>query len=178
MNTAAATPPDPSPAGVKRREGANPLRGWPQRVMHLLVVLAGWGLFFWGWHEVLGRPWDSRPLWWLILGSLVLLPLLTAAWILHNVGIHRRKGPRTGVRAVDESYRADWNGRPVKAQWGELANARLVVIQIEGEHKVYRPVGRPLPDASDAPAVPHTRRTRSRDDDAPPTAILPEGSTV
>ncbi|HWS75014.1 MAG TPA: hypothetical protein VN324_07725, partial [Quisquiliibacterium sp.] len=84
------------PADTTDRQRATTLRGWPQRLVHVAAVLAGWGLFVWGWHEVLGRPWESRALWWLIAGSLVVLPTFTVAWILHNVGINRRKGARTG----------------------------------------------------------------------------------
>ena len=178
MNPPAAHPPAPSASVPNDRQRASPLRGWLQRLVHVVAVSCGWVLFVWGWHEVLGRPWDMRPLWWLILGSLVLLPLLTGAWILHNVGIHRRKGPRTGVRRVDERYRADWNGREVHADWAELAHARLVVIEVEGERKRYRNAGSPRPASAPMPAASPAARPRIRQDDAPPTEILPEGSTV
>jgi hypothetical protein len=126
---------------VEARLGSTPLRGWPQRLLHLAVLVVGWGLFFWGWHDVLGQRWDTTALVWLIVGSLVLLPAMTIAWVLHNVGIHRRKGPRTGLRKVDETYRHDWNGREIRADFAALAHASVVVIDVEGEHKVYRAGG-------------------------------------
>lgn len=116
---------------------ATPLPGWPQRILHIVAVVAGWALFLWGWHEVLGQPWDTHALQWLIVGSLVVLPAVSAAWILHNLGIHRRKGPRTGVRKVDESYLHDWNGRSIHADFATLRNARIVVIDLHGQCKVY-----------------------------------------
>lgn len=177
-NPPAAVPPESRVHVPGERQRASPLRGWTQRLVHLVAVLCGWALFIWGWHEVLGRPWDIRPLWWLILGSLVLLPLLTGAWILHNVGIHRRKGARTGLRPVDESYRADWNGREVDADWTGLASARLVVIEIDGARKRFRHAGSPLPAAAPMPQAPPAGGRRAREDDAPPTEILPEGSTA
>jgi hypothetical protein len=127
-----------SAPAVEARQGPTPLRGWPQRLLHLAALVVGWGLFFWAWHDVLGKHWETEYLAWLVSGSLVVLPALTAAWILHNVGINRRKGPRKGMRDVDESYRSDWNGREVLADFAALARAPVVVIDVEGKRKVYR----------------------------------------
>jgi hypothetical protein len=128
-------------AGADARPSATRLSGWPQRLLHLAALVAGWGLFVWGWYDVLGQPWDTRTLTWLVVGSVIVFPVMTTAWVLHNVGIHRRKGPRTSVRPVDESYRADWNGREVGADPAALAGASIVVIDIQGERKHYRPAG-------------------------------------
>lgn len=128
-------------AAAEARLSPTPLRGWPQRLLHLAALAVGWGLFFWAWHDVLGQHWETRFLTWLVTGSLVILPLLTTAWVLHNVGIHRRKGPRTGLRKVEETYRHDWNGREVAADFAALARSSVVVIDVEGERKVYRAGG-------------------------------------
>jgi hypothetical protein len=128
-------------AATEARLGPTPLRGWPQRLLHLAALAVGWGLFFWAWHDVLGQHWETEFLKWLVTGSLVILPMLTTAWVLHNVGIHRRKGPRTGLRKVDETYRHDWNGREVSADFAALARANVVVIDVEGKRKVYRAGG-------------------------------------
>jgi hypothetical protein len=154
-------------AGAEARLSSTRLSGWPQRLLHLAAVALGWSLFVWGWYDVLGQPWDTTALRWLVLGSLVVLPAMTAAWIFHNVGIYRRKGPRTGVRPVDATYAHDWNGRPVAADFTALADASIVVIDIEGERKVYRSGGvRAVPwavkQASPAPAAPRP----ALDDDA------------
>jgi len=133
MTEPAATP--------EARLSPTPLRGWPQRLVHLAALVVGWALFFWGWYDVLGQHWDTTALIWLIVGSLVLLPVMTIAWVLHNVGIHRRKGPRTGLRKVDETYRHDWNGREIAADFAALARANVVVIDVEGKRKVYRAGG-------------------------------------
>lgn len=125
-------------AAVEARLSPTPLRGWPQRLMHLAALAVGWGLFFWGWHDVLGQHWNTTALVWLIAASLVLLPVVTVGWVLHNVKIHRRKGPRTGVRKVDETYRHDWNGREIAADFAALARASVVVVDVEGKRKVYR----------------------------------------
>jgi hypothetical protein len=128
-------------AAAAARLSPTPLRGWPQRLLHLAALAVGWGLFFWAWHDVLDQHWETEFLTWLVTGSLVVLPLLTTAWVLHNVGIHRRKGPRTGVRKVDETYRHDWNGREVAADFAALARASVVVIDVDGKRKVYRAAG-------------------------------------
>lgn len=126
---------------AEARLGPTPLRGLPQRLLHLAAVAVGWGLFFWAWHDVLGQRWETEFLTWLVTGSLVILPVLTTAWVLHNVGIHRRKGPRKGARKTDETYRHDWNGREVSADFAALARANVVVIDVEGKRKVYRAGG-------------------------------------
>lgn len=147
------------PAAVETRLSPTPLRSWPQRLLHLIALVVGWALFFWGWYDVLGQLWDTTALVWLIVGSLVLLPLMTVAWVLHNVGIHRRKGPRTGVRKVDETYQHDWNGREIAADFAALARASVIVIDVEGKRKVYR-AGGVLPTVQwTVTQTPHHRAT-------------------
>lgn len=157
---------DPA-ATTSARMRATPLPGWPRRLIHVAALAAGWALFAWGWHEVLGRPWDTDTLWWLIGGSLVVLPVLTIAWTLHNLGIHRRKGPRTGLRKVDDAYRRDWNGREIVADWPALSHAHLVVIEVDAERKRYR-VAAADPVAAPA-AGPRHRTPAGRTDGDHPT---------
>jgi hypothetical protein len=154
---------EPKTATGIDRFRATPLRGWKQRFAHVVALAVGWALFAWGWVDVLAQTWEIELLAWLIAGSVVTLPTITLAWILHNVGIHRRKGPRTRLRPVDEVYLRDWNGRAICADLPALALAHIVVIEIEGERKVYRPAGAP-----GAPViVPHTAH--------PPAANAPDG---
>ncbi len=142
------------------RQRSSALDSWPQRLVHVLAVLAGWAIFFWGWHKVLGQPLDNPTLRWLIIGSVVVLPTFTIAWVLHNVGIHRRKGPRRGSAAITHTYAVDWKGRPVRADWAALGSAQLVVIYVEGENKVYLMSGAPSVPRL-AAAQSHQRATRS-----------------
>jgi hypothetical protein len=131
------------PAAAKQTQlGATRLKGWRERVLHLAALAVGWAMFFWGWYDVSGQPWDTTVLKWLLGGSLVILPLFTIAWILHNVGIHRRKGPRTRLREVDDSYLHDWNGREICADLTTVRSAPIVVIRIEGGRKVYTAAGK------------------------------------
>ena len=152
------------------RFSPTPLRGWPQRLVHLVALIVGWGLFVWGWYDVLGQPWDTTALTWLIGGSAVVLPTLTLAWVLHNVGIHRRKGPRTSVRKVDETYRQDWNGREVSADLAALSRARIVIIDIEGKRKIYRPAGDRATPWAIARATHAAMDSTRRDEDPAETA--------
>lgn len=109
-----------------------------RKLIHLLVVVFGWIGFVWLWLLVAARPWESRGLVWLILGSLVIAPLVTGAWVLHNRSLYRRKGERQAVAAADTRYTRDWHGREVQADWRKLREARLVVIGIDGDRKLYR----------------------------------------
>ncbi|HMO44826.1 MAG TPA: hypothetical protein PKB14_02200 [Rubrivivax sp.] len=109
-----------------------------RKLAHLLVLALGWIGFVWMWLLVAARPWDSRVLVRLILGSLLLVPLLTGAWVLHNRSLHRRKGERRSVARADMSYAQDWHGRQVQADWSALHHSRVVLISVEGGRKLYR----------------------------------------
>lgn len=111
-------------------------KAW-QKLLHLLLNLLGWVLFvgFW-WHVLTTQEIDPRSILILIVGSLLVLPMVTLIWVLHNRGIHLRKGPRTSVRQVEELYAADWEGRRVHADWPVLKQARVVTISVDetGKH--------------------------------------------
>ena len=108
-----------------------------RKLLHLLVVVLGWVGFVWLWWLVAARPWESQRLVWLILGSLILAPLITGLWVLHNRALYKRKGERQAVAAADASYAHDWHGRTVQADWPSLQGARRIVVSVDGEHKRY-----------------------------------------
>jgi hypothetical protein len=118
---------------------------------HGLAIIAGWVLFFWGWHRVLAASPDFAELRLLMLGAAIVVPVVTVSWILHNRGIHRRKGPRRQVAAARLEYRVDFNGREIVADFRTLAPARRVHIVVEGTRKEYRE------DNGDTPAGPAHR---------------------
>lgn len=124
----------PHAATQRERAGA---RGALRRLAHLLLVVLGWVGFVWMWTLVASRPWDSRGLVWLIVGSLIVMPLLTAAWVLHNRSLHRRKGERRAVASADMDYAHDWHGRSVQADWSALRRSRIVLIEGDDQHKRY-----------------------------------------
>jgi hypothetical protein len=107
------------------------------KLVHLLVVVLGWAGFAWMWLLVSARPWESQRLMWLIVGSLVVVPILTAAWVMHNSAIHRRKGERQAVAAADMRYEHDWHGRAVQADWATLRRSRLVLVSLDGQRKIF-----------------------------------------
>jgi hypothetical protein len=73
-----------------------------------------------------------------LLLAAVSLPV-NFAWILYNVGIFHRKGPRTGRPATDFDYAAEWTGRPVQADWRAVRAASAVIVQRTGTHKTFLP---------------------------------------
>jgi hypothetical protein len=89
--------------------------------------------------------------------------VVTVSWILHNQGIHRRKGPRKKVPAATLDYRVDFNGREVVADFPALAAEQCVDIAVAGGHKRYR--------ARDG----HDRRVRRPGEDAAARARLATG---
>jgi hypothetical protein len=121
------------------------LDGWGRRLVHAVVLVAGWVLFFYWWWEVAIRDWDKTEIALIILVTLIVAPVITAWWVLHNIGIFRRKGPRLGVPRVPVEYPRDWNGRTVDADWERLNDARLIVVTVEDDRKLY---ARGSPDAA------------------------------
>lgn len=126
-----------------------------KKLAHLLLVVIGWVGFVWLWLLVARRPWESEGLVWLIVGSVLVLPVLTGAWVWHNRSIHRRKGERQTAATVDTGYRRDWHGREVLADWDSLRQSRLVMIHADATHKRYQglpPQRRNPPATAAAPA--------------------------
>lgn len=130
----------------------------PRELLRIVFVVIGWIGFVWMWLLVGRQPWDSRGLVWLIVGSLILVPLLTLAWVAHNRALFRRKGERRGVTPADIRYTADWHGRAIDADWALLAHSRCVTVSIDGERKRYRSddaeLGPVMPSPSTAGSLP------------------------
>lgn len=122
-----------------------------RKLAHLLMVVLGWVGFAWMWSLVAARPWESQRLVWLIIGSLVLLPLITGAWVWHNRSLSRRKGERLANIKADMSYARDWHGRTVQADWAALRRSRVVLVEVDGAHKRF--VDSPI-DAAQNDAMP------------------------
>lgn len=135
---------------------AQPQRAHPTRLRspgrlagHAVLVALGWLGFVWLWSLVLARPWESRDLRVLVVGTLLVAPALTVLWIAHNVGIYRRRGPRRRLAVVDAPYRRDFHGRAVVADFDALQRQPFVVVAIEGNRKCYRsPASTPTPPAA------------------------------
>jgi hypothetical protein len=112
---------------------------------HAIVVASGWGIFGGFWWLVLLQK--SHQLFtqiaWLLAGALILLPVVTLYWVMHNRGIYARKGPRRQVQVVETPYAQDWAGRPVRAQFGQLRLAQRITVDSIGEEKHFL-----APDAS------------------------------
>lgn len=125
-----------------------------RRIAHTALVVLGWLLFAWSWHRVTVNGPEVGELRWLLLSALLVVPVLTLSWVAHNVGIHRRKGPRRSVPAVTTRHDHDFNGRRLEADWSALATARRIDILVEGDRKrfVASPPPPPLPAPGVAPA--------------------------
>jgi len=64
--------------------------------------------------------------------------LLLGAWVLHNVAIYRRKGPRNKVREFALLPGYDYLGTPVDVRVDCLSESEIVVDLVEGT-KCYLP---------------------------------------
>ena len=113
------------------------LSGWLQRGVHVVALLSGWALFFYWWYEVAVLDWNNTRVALIIFVTLVVSPVITIGWVLYNLNIFRRKGPRLGQPRIALDYERDWNQRTVVADWGALREAGLVTITVDGDRKFY-----------------------------------------
>ena len=105
-------------------------------VWHIALVVFGWCLFggFW-WFVLLQKSNSLTNIIWLLAGAIVLLPIITLYWVMHNREIYARKGPRRQVQVVETAYAEDWTGRAVRAQFDLLRQARLITIHSTVDEK-------------------------------------------
>jgi len=136
------------PAAADTREPLI-LPGRARRALHLLLAAAGWALFAWWWWIVLGRTGRDQMVWTAVFLaiSLVVIVTVTALWVMHNVNIFRRRGPRRAVRASGPEPAHDVLGRPLRVEDDprDVRTAPVVRIVVEGGTKRYRS-GRPEPE--------------------------------
>ncbi|MBC7266298.1 MAG: hypothetical protein QMD76_07135 [Anaerosomatales bacterium] len=115
------------------------------RLLQVLLAVVGWVVFGWLWWTAFRTgPTDSQLRGTLIVGTIdVGIVLVTILWVRWNIGVYRRKGPRTTVPPVDYAYDRDCKGVPVVGVDACRQSAsRFLVIDLEGEGdsltKVYR----------------------------------------
>ena len=113
------------------------LPGWPRRLLHAVLLIGGWALFFYWWYLVAVRDWNRTLIALIILVTLLVAPAVTLGWVAHNVNIFRRKGPRLGAPRVSFEYDRDWNGREVVADWKALGEESVVVVSVDEGRKHY-----------------------------------------
>jgi hypothetical protein len=107
----------------------------------LVLLVVPWTFVGWLWWGVAHDTTLGQLLW--AVGLVFVLAAMSLcvnfAWILHNVRIFKRKGPRKGLPASDLDYRQDWAGRPVEADWPSVRAAQVVVVFPTPEAKMFLP---------------------------------------
>ena len=107
-------------------------------VWHIILVVLGWCLFGGLWWIVLRQTSNSlSSIIWLFAAALILLPIITFFWVLHNRGIYAHKGPRRHIQVVETHYEQDWMGRLIQANFDQLKQARNIIIQSTSEEKYF-----------------------------------------
>lgn len=119
--------------------GLRPALTGPLHVLqHVVLVGIGWCIFCGFWWVILFRQtYDVGNLALLVAGTVIVAPLMTLYWVMHNRGIYERKGPRQKSHSVPEHYGHDWAGRPVIADFAHLQQSRLIFIQSTADEKRY-----------------------------------------
>jgi hypothetical protein len=109
----------------------------PMATRRLVVGVLSWAVFAVAWWLVLRRdPSSWLPDLAVPVVSLVVVTVLTLAWVRHNLGIYRRKGPRRGLPAVDAPWTHDSIGRPLVLPQ-EALTARFVTVDVVDGLKAY-----------------------------------------
>lgn len=114
-----------------------PLRPYWRRVLHVLLLLLGWTVFFGFWWKVLRGPLAVGPLFVVIPIIVIVVPAVTFYWIMHNIHLYRRRDARRSGLVSVERYDRDWHGRRVVAEWERLRAAREIAIEVTGDVKRY-----------------------------------------
>ena len=121
--------------------------GPARRLLHTFIALAGWVLFAYWWTVVFERVSRSEIRFTIlfVLLALVVCVAVTGLWVLHNVTIFRRKGPRKARREVALDYSHDPLGRQVTFESSPeaLKSAAAVRIRVDASGKSFRPAVRP-----------------------------------
>jgi hypothetical protein len=113
-----------------------------------VAVLAGWTVFAWSWMRVAGETSPDTILWGVAaIGAIAALVMTTTIWwIVHNIRIYQRKGPRRSVPIAMPAYRRDFLGRDLDGDWSLLRRSSVVVVLAEDGRKRFalgleRPAG-------------------------------------
>jgi len=143
---------NPNPVSQGALQG--PERSSRRDIAHLVLLVVPWVFVGWLWWRV-GQTTTAGEL-LKAAGLVVVLAavslLLNFAWILHNVRIFRRKGPRTGRATSKLDYRMDWTRRPIAADWPAVRMAAVVVVSPAADCKVFLSGTRTSASALPAPS--------------------------
>lgn len=112
--------------------------------IHAAITVFCWWLFVYWWRSVLPGTLRQDAVAALALIGFTILgtTVLTLAWVRHNIGIFRRKGPRKTLPPVSETLEFDSLGRRIEHPGVEsLRQARLLVITPGKDVKTLEPGG-------------------------------------
>lgn len=115
-----------------------PLPFW-KLCLHIMVNAIGWVFFgyFFYYGIIYGKPQTLQFISSLFILFMIVVPLLSFAWILYNINIFKLKGARKEMPEVTETYDKDFLGTPVIADWEKLKKAKKIVITIDENGKHY-----------------------------------------
>lgn len=110
-----------------------------RRICHALLILTGWTLFLAGWWRVITVPAATTGLNALFLVVMIALagfPMLTYAWIRHNLA-HKnlRHGVHLQPSAARQRRQRDWNGLLMIMNMTEVRFSPWLRVHREGQLK-------------------------------------------
>ena len=105
------------------------------------VVTAGWLVFVWSWIRVAQETSAGTVMWGVVMlvATTAIVVGVTVWWVVHNLGIYRRKGPRRSVPLAMPDYRTDFVGRDLDGDWMLLRRSSVVVVRMDDGGKRFVP---------------------------------------
>jgi hypothetical protein len=115
-----------------------PLQPMWRSAVHFLLIILGWLVYFWlVCHTLFNVAGDDVQLiLWVILVSLIAVPLTTLIWIVLNVSLFKKTN-RIHNPSIEEKYEQDWEGNTVHCDWARAKLAKKINIRIEQKAKHY-----------------------------------------
>lgn len=113
------------------------------------VVVAGWVVFVALWWRTLTytSPATLASIAVMLVACVAVAVAGTTTWVVHNLDIHRRRGPRLAVPAVEVRLERDFAGRILEADWDAVRASGYVLVVPSGDRKQFRPVAGSPADA-------------------------------
>jgi hypothetical protein len=101
---------------------------------NLLLVLL-WLNFVYFWFRVYRETWaaDYKESISFLSALMVGYAALVAIWIVHNVGIYKRKGSRKGLRVIAENHEEDALRNQIAFRTDPKATQSILIEVIEGQ---------------------------------------------
>lgn len=107
---------------------------------HVIIAVISWLLFFYLWYLTFAtKLFGLGPIRDLLTIALtgVAVSIIDIWWIMHNVNIYKKKGPRRAVNETEKIFDEDFFGRKIKSDWACVQQCDYLHITSSKDFKWY-----------------------------------------